>query len=250
VSWGKGCGNAAYPGIYARVSHYADWLDTARSSAQVVTLNAAPLSSVGDSTGANPASWQHFSFEVPPGVIGLNVSMEGTNIGDADLYVRRGGAPTLAKFDCAPRITPVFGKNVEWCSVAAPAAGTWHVAVQGYSAYSNLKLRAWFRYDSNATRLDVANAALADGNFRHYGPFAVSPGNRFFARVEANSGNPDLYVRWGAAPTTATYSCRPFLAGAADELCALKVPPGVTSAYVAVRARGGPAGYDVVAAAL
>ena len=27
VSWGYGCGDFGYPGIYARVSHYVDWID-------------------------------------------------------------------------------------------------------------------------------------------------------------------------------------------------------------------------------
>jgi hypothetical protein len=48
------------------------------------------------------------------------------------------------------------------------------------------------------------------------------------------TGDPDLYVRWGAAPTTTSYNCRPYLSGA-SESCTLTVPAGTTSAYVGVR---------------
>ena len=48
------------------------------------------------------------------------------------------------------------------------------------------------------------------------------------------SGDADLYVRFGAQPTTSTYNCRPYLSGAA-ETCDVTVPAGQTSAYVMVR---------------
>ncbi len=46
--------------------------------------------------------------------------------------------------------------------------------------------------------------------------------------------DPDLYVRWNAQPTTASWNCRPYLNGA-SETCTLTVPAGTTSAYVSVR---------------
>jgi len=48
------------------------------------------------------------------------------------------------------------------------------------------------------------------------------------------SGNPDLYVRFGSAPTTHAYDCRSASSGA-SETCTVTVPAGQSSAYVMVR---------------
>jgi len=59
------------------------------------------------------------------------------------------------------------------------------------------------------------------------------------------SGDPDLYVRFGSAPTTSAYNCRPYVDGP-GETCSLTVPAGATSFYVSVR--GYSAGtYNVTA---
>jgi len=52
--------------------------------------------------------------------------------------------------------------------------------------------------------------------------------------VMSGSGDPDLYVRFGSAPTTSAYDCRPYKSGAA-ETCTLTVPAGQTQAFIAVR---------------
>ena len=61
----------------------------------------------------------------------------------------------------------------------------------------------------------------------------------------AGSKNPDLYVRFGSAPTTRLYDCRPALSGA-YETCELTVPQGQSTAYVMVRGAGqGTASYSL-----
>jgi hypothetical protein len=71
---------------------------------------------------------------------------------------------------------------------------------------------------------------------KEYGPFPVSPGSVFEARMggEGASGDPDLYVRFDQRPTRGNYDCRPYLAGP-DEECALDVPAGKTEALVMIR---------------
>ena len=54
-----------------------------------------------------------------------------------------------------------------------------------------------------------------------------------FQVVMSGSGDPDLYVRFGAKPTTSTYNCRPYVNGA-SETCSLTVPAGQTTAYIMV----------------
>lgn len=48
------------------------------------------------------------------------------------------------------------------------------------------------------------------------------------------SGDPDLYVRFGSAPTANSWHCRPYKAGP-NEQCELTVPTGQTRMYVMVR---------------
>jgi serine protease len=52
--------------------------------------------------------------------------------------------------------------------------------------------------------------------------------------VMSGSGDPDLYVRFGAAPTKNAWQCRPYKTGP-DEQCDLTVPAGQTSMYMMVR---------------
>jgi hypothetical protein len=69
-----------------------------------------------------------------------------------------------------------------------------------------------------------------------YGPFDVVPGSLFVAAMggAGASGDPDLYVRFGAKPGVAAYDCRPYLA-VATETCSINVPAGKTQAFVMVR---------------
>lgn len=93
------------------------------------------LSETNLSGAAN--SWTHFTLDTAPGAAALEVAMSGGS-GDADLYVRYGARPTLSSYDCRP----YRGGNSESCSIANPQAGTWHISVHGYSAYSGLSLQA------------------------------------------------------------------------------------------------------------
>lgn len=76
------------------------------------------------------------------------------------------------------------------------------------------------------------SATVAQSGSKSYGPFAVVPGTNFRA-VLSGTGDADLYVRFGAAPTASTFACRPYLDGSAEE-CNLTVPSTATTAYIAV----------------
>lgn len=79
---------------------------------------------------------------------------------------------------------------------------------------------------------ETFTASIAQGASKSFGPFAVAPGSTFRA-VLSGTGDADLYVRFGAAPTASTFACRPYLDGSAEE-CNLTVPSTATSAYIAV----------------
>ena len=79
---------------------------------------------------------------------------------------------------------------------------------------------------------ETFNATVATNGSKAYGPFTVVPGTTFHA-VLSGTGDADLYVRFGAAPTASTFACRPYLNGSAEE-CTLTVPTTSTSAYIAI----------------
>ncbi len=72
---------------------------------------------------------------------------------------------------------------------------------------------------------------LADGEWAHFGPFAVAAGGALNATL-AGGGDLDLYVRRGAQPTADDYDCRPY-AGDSAETCELDGPGPI---YVSVNA--------------
>ena len=76
-----------------------------------------------------------FTMVVPAGRTSLSFSISG-GTGDADLYVRFGTAPTTTSYDCRPYRTG----NTETCTITNIVAGTYHVNVRAYSAYSNVTL--------------------------------------------------------------------------------------------------------------
>jgi secreted trypsin-like serine protease len=137
VSWGYGCGDARYPGLYARVSSFASWIGTTTgiSSSSPVQQTTTTETLFDQALDGAQGSFQHFTVSVPAGAVALDVVLSGNN-GDADLYVRRGQQPTANEYDCRPYTN---GTN-ENCSIANPASGTWYVSVHGYSAYTSARL--------------------------------------------------------------------------------------------------------------
>lgn len=95
--------------------------------------NGVPVTGVSGAAG----STRTWTFTVPSGARNLVIAISGGS-GDADLYVRRGSAPTTSTYDCRPYRTG----NTESCSFATPQAGTYHVLVRGYTSFSGVTLRA------------------------------------------------------------------------------------------------------------
>ena len=72
-----------------------------------------------------------YRIDLPSGVSTLLIEMSG-GTGDADLYVRFRTPPTATEYDYRPFQTG----NHETVTVNNPSAGTWFVAIRGYSDYS------------------------------------------------------------------------------------------------------------------
>jgi len=133
VSWGYGCADSRYPGMYARVSSFETWITSKINGTSTPTTTLLSKTSLSGASG----SWQHFPITVPAGSTSLTVKQfNGT--GDADLYVRSGSQPTTTAYNCRPYLSG----NTETCTISNPVAGTWYVSVQAYSAYSGVSLTA------------------------------------------------------------------------------------------------------------
>lgn len=107
----------------------------------------------------------------------------------------------------------------------------------------------WFLIDDTVcqdeTTITLEDQQIAQGEAQSIGEYPVAPGSSFRVYMAAptnsdiESGDPDLYVRFGAEPQVDRWDCRPYTVGAI-EVCDLTVPHDVESAFVEVRgyARG------------
>ncbi|HSD16914.1 MAG TPA: M4 family metallopeptidase [Thermomonas sp.] len=99
------------------------------------TTGGALANGVAKAISGAAGSSQVWTLAVPAGASALKfVSAGGT--GDADMYVKFGSAPTTTSFDCKSE----GGTNAETCNIATAQAGTYHVLIKGYSAFSGATL--------------------------------------------------------------------------------------------------------------
>jgi pre-peptidase len=170
-------------------------------------------------TGLAGASAQQSMFQiaVPAGQSLLTVKISG-GTGDADLYVRAGSAPTLQTFDCRPFIS---GNN-ETCTFNSPAATTYFVMLNGFTAYTGVTLVATFGADSTTALTNgvpVTGLSGATGS-QVFFKLTVAAGQTAVFQQSGGTGDADMYVKFGAKPTTTVFDCRPFVNGNA-ETCTL-----------------------------
>jgi hypothetical protein len=179
--------------------------------------NGVPVTGQSGASGAQ----SQFSIVVPAGQTLLTVRISG-GTGDADLYVRAGSPPTLQAFDCRPFIN---GNN-ETCTFNNPAANTYFVMLNGFTAYTGVTLVATFGGDNTTAlgnNVPVTGISGATGSQQFFKLTVPAGQTRAVFTISGGTGDCDLYVRRGAQPTTATFDCRPFLNGNA-ETCTVTSP--------------------------
>jgi lysyl endopeptidase len=108
---------------------------TVSSGTQPTLVNGQPVTGLSAATGASVV----YTMIVPTGATNLTFVTSGGN-GDADMYVKHGSAPTDTVYDCRPYTSG----NAETCSFPAPAAGTWHIRIKAYTAFSGVSLTGSF----------------------------------------------------------------------------------------------------------
>jgi len=164
-----------------------------------------PVTNISGARGSK----QYYSFQVPEGAYDLGVSIAG-GTGDADMYVRYNNAPTTSQYDCRP----YKSGNNETCAFAAPAQGTWYVMLNGFSAYSGVTLTVTWKGGylpiEGGVQLDgLSGAPGSDQVYKLVVPArADGTNNNVHVHIFGGTGNADIYVQHGSAPTLFEYACR------------------------------------------
>jgi vibriolysin len=179
----------------------------------------------------------NYTLVVPAGATNLTFTQSG-GTGDSDMYVKFGSAPTDTSYDCRP----YKSGNAETCTFATPSAGTYYVRLKAYSSFSGVSLKG--DYTTGGTTcggtvlcsgVGVALPSTATGGVSSNYTLSVPAGKTSVVfTISGGTGDADMYVRLGSAPTTSTYNCRPYLSGN-NETCTFNAPTAGTY-YVNVRA--------------
>ncbi|MFZ6709639.1 pre-peptidase C-terminal domain-containing protein [Undibacterium sp. TC9W] len=205
-----------------------------------VLVKDVPITGINVATGANLV----YTFAVPAGATNLSFKTTG-GTGDADLYVQVGSAPTtttyLQKSDGST--------STETVTIASPTAGTYYVLLNGYTTSNGVNLVATYQTGTPGNVLNngvpVTGISLASGASSVY-TFVVPAGRPTVTfKTSGGSGDADLYVKLGSAPTTSSYLQKSD--GASNnESITINSPAGGTY-YVMVKAYSAISGLSLVA---
>jgi vibriolysin len=185
--------------------------------------NGVALTGQSASTGAN----KYYRLVVPSGQTTLTIAISG-GTGDADMYVKFGTDPTSSSYDCRPYLSG----NAETCTFTNPAAGNWNVMVNAYSSFSGLSITGTYGGGGGggSTLTNGVATAPYSGSTGTWKCWTLSvPAGQ--AKVVFNqaggTGDADMYVKFGSAPTSSSYNCRPYLSGN-TETCTINAPAAGT----------------------
>ncbi|MGY4515333.1 pre-peptidase C-terminal domain-containing protein [Lysobacter sp. HA18] len=195
--------------------------------------NGTPITGISGAAGSD----KFYSLAVPSGATNLVFTTSG-GTGDLDLYVKAGSAPTTTSYTCKSE----GSTTAETCTIAAPAAGTYYVLLHGYAAYSGATLKGSYTTGGGGgggtvltSGVPVSLPSVATGGVSSNYTLSVPAGKTSVVfTISGGTGDADLYVKAGSAPTTTSYTCRPYLSGNA-ETCTINAPAAGTY-YVNVRA--------------
>ena len=215
-------------------------LATYSASVSIIPLtNDVPVTGLSGATGTEVL----FSINVPNGQTKLQIAISG-GTGDCDLYVKRGAVPTTSDYD----YRPFLPGNEETVTVNSPTGGTWYIMLKGYSAYSGLTLLASYGGGVGTLLENGVPVTGLTGTVGSETIFRINvPAGQTNLEISTSggTGDCDLYVKYGARPTTSSWDYRPFLAGN-NETVSVATPTGGTW-YIMVRGYAAYSGVTVVA---
>lgn len=207
-----------------------------------VLTNGVAVTGLGATTGGQ----LFYTMSVPAGATNLKFVTSGGS-GDGDLYVKFGSAPTTSSYDCRSWVSG----NSETCSITTAQAGTYYVMVNAYSTFSGMSLTGSYSTGGGgggttlANGVPVSGLSAAKGKWTADYTLVVPAGaTNLKFQISGGSGDADMYVRLNAAPTTSSYSCRPYLTGN-SESCTWAAPSAGTY-HVKIRAYAAFSGVTLV----
>lgn len=206
--------------------------DTATQGVTVSDTQQGQLTKGIQVTGISGSQGETVNYwiDVPAGQKNLTFDISGGS-GDADIYVRFGAEPTTSAYDCRP----YRSGNTENCTFATPQTGRYYVMIRAYSTFSGVQLVADYQEDSGGgNSIEHPNLSASTGDWKHYTLDVTAGSSSLNAAITGGSGDADLYVRFGAEPTTSSYDCRPYRNGN-EETCSFTNPQAGTW-YISVRA--------------
>lgn len=166
-----------------------------------------------------------YTIEVPEGATDLTVDLSGSN-GDADLYVNFGAVATSSNADASG----TSGNSNESVTIASPSAGTYHITVYTYSAYSGASLVADY------TAADTTTPGTGDSKtFTDLGQdrggwlttdFEIPAGiSQLTVTITGGTGDADLYLNYGSSASAAGSSATCVSENSAnEEICTINNP--------------------------
>lgn len=145
-----------------------------------------------------------------------------------------------------------LGKGKSFAEDRTQDSEVWNQPLRGYRVLSQKEVTA-----QEANRLigvpaeggqsSSKSGTVAKAAWSHNAPVAVVAGQVYSVKL-SGTGDADLYVKFGAQPTTSSYTCRPYVNGSAEE-CSGTVPAGATQLYVSVRGDAATSNFSVTTSA-
>jgi pseudolysin/vibriolysin len=207
--------------------------------------NGVPVSGLSGATGSD----KYFKLVVPTGATNLKFATSGGS-GDVDVYAKLGSNPTSSSYNCKSEAA----STTESCTIAAPAAGTYYVLLHAWAAYSNVTLTGSYTTGGGGggscggtvlcSGTAVSLPSVSTGGVSSNYTLVVPSGKTSVVfTISGGTGDADMYVKLGSAPTSSSYNCRPYLSGNA-ETCTFNAPAAGTY-YVNVRAYSSYSGVSL-----
>jgi hypothetical protein len=166
--------------------------------------------------------------------------------GDADLYVRVGTQPTTNQWDCRPYRN---GSN-EQCTIDLASADTIFIQVRGWAQHDNpfvLKVQGPDGEDDGGGAWQgLQESGSLARNEEHRFETPVLPVGTYRFDL-TGTGDADLYVRRGSAPTLSQWDCRPYLNGSVES-CTVTLD-SAQAIHVMVRGWANASTYELVGGA-
>jgi len=183
-----------------------------------------------------PGQVRHYYYNLSSYEPNVTFTLSGGS-GDADMYIRKGMKPTDLEYDYRP-FKPDSNEQVV---VDHAYAGRYYVMIRGYTQYSGVSLLVTDSTAPSCGTPNLCNGAVLQGlSAARYkwieGQYIEIPSGTSNLKFEMSGGigDADLYIKYGAKPTTTSYDHRPYKTGNTETVNI--VSPQAGRHYIGIRA--------------